>query len=387
MAVVPTISARPLRVVQVTTVHSPFDVRIFHRQCKSLARAGHDVIEIAPAPSDSVVDGVHIEGIPPNEFRLFRIITGPWRAYRKMLHRSADIYHFHDPELLLVGWLLAMQGRRVIYDSHENVPAFISQKEWLPRFLRPIAAWAIGRLEYMAVQRLAGVVAADEVIAERLGQLNSRVLLVRNFPLLDEFPSELANDEKRFRSGMIANLGGLTEERVIREVTTALSLIPAEVRVKMILGGVTYPATLRSELESMPGWQRVDYRGVVPRQKMLSILQQVAVAIVLYSCQPNNAHVRSNRLFEAMAAGLPVIVPDFPEWKKLIEDTGCGVAVNPHDPQSIASGIGFVVSHPEEAREMGKRGRRLFERQFNWRPEEMRLLEFYDRVAGQGRET
>ena len=97
---------------------------------------------------------------------------------------------------------------------------------------------------------------------------------------------------------------------------------------------------------------------------------------------PVQSYVESQpvKIFEYMAAGLPVIASDFPRFRELVEQNGCGICVPPRDPAAIAAAIEWIFDHPLEAAEMGRRGRRLALDSFNWKSEEDTLLRFYQRV-------
>jgi glycosyltransferase involved in cell wall biosynthesis len=119
---------------------------------------------------------------------------------------------------------------------------------------------------------------------------------------------------------------------------------------------------------------------MVPWKLMCSFYLKARAALVLYSPHPNHYVVRSNRFYQALATGLPVITSNFPRWKERVDSLGCGVAVDPTDPSSIAEAILFMYQHPDKAAKMGQRGRSLFVNKFNWNREEPRLVEFYERV-------
>ena len=121
------------KVAHLTTVHTPFDVRIFHKECKSLSRAGYDVTLIVCHDKDEIREGIRIRGLPKSRGRLSRIMQGTWSMYREAVRQDADLYHFHDPELLLVGLLLRMRGKMVVYDAHEDVAADMAAKHYVPR--------------------------------------------------------------------------------------------------------------------------------------------------------------------------------------------------------------------------------------------------------------
>src|SRR6476469_5707469 len=128
-----------VHVVQLTSVHFADDLRII-KECRSLAGAGYQVTLIAPHPSDEITGGVQIRGVPVVEGRLRRMTLTVWRTYREAVRQRADIYHFHDPELIPVGLLLKARGKKVVYDAHEAYPQKILCKSWIPIKLRPVVS-------------------------------------------------------------------------------------------------------------------------------------------------------------------------------------------------------------------------------------------------------
>lgn len=138
------------RVVHLTSVHPALDVRIFHRECKSLARAGFEVTIIGPYSQDSVADNVRIKAVPAEGRRIARSTRAVWRIYREAVRMNADLYHFHDPELIPVGLLLRARGKTVIYDIHEDLPRDIISKRYLPAWSRSLISWIAGGFESAA---------------------------------------------------------------------------------------------------------------------------------------------------------------------------------------------------------------------------------------------
>src|SRR4051794_20140876 len=126
-----------MKVVHMTSVHPPFDVRIFRRECMALAEHGYDTVLIAPNDGDVSDNGVTVRGISNQTGgRLKRMLMRPIEIFHRAIREDADVYHFHDPELLPVGLALRARGKRVIYDSHENLPRDVMHKQWIPSMLR-----------------------------------------------------------------------------------------------------------------------------------------------------------------------------------------------------------------------------------------------------------
>lgn len=100
------------KICHLTTVHPAFDIRIFHKECKSLLQAGYDVTLIAQHGKDEIVDGIRIKGLPTTRKRMKRMLKLPWIALRKALEANADLYHFHDPRLIAIGFMLKVKGKK-----------------------------------------------------------------------------------------------------------------------------------------------------------------------------------------------------------------------------------------------------------------------------------
>src|SRR5918996_1666108 len=104
--------AMSLEIVHVTSAHRTDDDRIFHKECRSLAEHGFGVTVLGPGHGSERVAGVHVLGVSLSSGRLRRMSESVWRLVNRSLRLSADIYHFHDPELITLGFVLKLLGRR-----------------------------------------------------------------------------------------------------------------------------------------------------------------------------------------------------------------------------------------------------------------------------------
>jgi glycosyltransferase involved in cell wall biosynthesis len=305
-----------------------------------------------------------------------------WQVYRRSLKEGAQIYQFHDPELIPVGLALQLlHNRQVIYDVHENVPDTILGKSYIPAPLRKVIAATFDQFERRAAKKFSAIVTANEDISERF--MNSkRVVAIHNYAESEEF-ADFSHDTSRYESGLVFH-SAASKRTAFPAVVRAIELIPATFKLQLIASGVTSgeaDAAAREVPKSLA--HRISAIGKVSREEMVQTCLRCAVSLVFYAESRNHSSIRANRLFESMAAAAPVIVSDFPEWRALVESLGCGLAVNPSSPQAIAEAIQYLLSHPAEAAEMGRRGRQAFLRSFNWTHESNRLLELYDvLVAG-----
>jgi glycosyltransferase involved in cell wall biosynthesis len=130
-------------------------------------------------------------------------------------------------------------------------------------------------------------------------------------------------------------------------------------------------------LRNHPGWTRVQHHGFIDQSSTFRILQNVRAGLVLYHPEPNQVESLPQKIFEYMGAGIPVIASDFPLWRRIIGDAGCGYLVDPRDVSAIAKTIEYVLTHPAEAEAMGHRGQAAVLAHYNWDTEAKKLTALY----------
>ncbi len=379
----PSAGSPPAHVVHLSTVHRPFDTRIFLRECKSLAAAGFRVTLIVPHHREEVVDGVRLVPLPQPKSWPWRITTTMLRAGRAAWREAADLYHVHDPELLPLAWLLRLRGSLVVYDAHEDLPRDIATKRWIPTALRRPVAWGAELVEHASCRFLSALVAATPTIGRRFPQY--KTVVVNNYPVLEDLDPAAAEFAYRDRAPGIVYLGDLTEERGGQELFAALGLLPPSLGARLtILGAFTSPELERFARAS-PAWSSVDFRGWRGSLEVRHALDTARVGIVLYHALPNYTDAQPRKLYEYMAAGLPVVASDFPAWRQIIADAGCGLTVDPLDPGAVARAITWLLEHPDEAEQMGARGRAAVELRYRWDREATALVALYRRLLEEHR--
>lgn len=302
---------------------------------------------------------------------------GVWRVWRKALAQRPDAFHLHDPELLTLAFVGKLQGARVVYDAHEDLPRQVLSKSWIRSSLRrSVATLTEGLQEYVPVV-CDCVVAATPAIA---GCFPPEVTtLVQNYPVLDGLSVQSSTPYDQ-RGPLVAYVGGISAIRGVREVVEALSRIPANYNVRLALAGIFERPEFEAELREMPGWEHVDFHGWLAREDMGRILDSTRMGVVMFHPEPNNREAQPNKLFEYMSVGIPLLASNFPLWEEIIHGSSCGLTVDPLDVDAIAEAIEWLLSHPDEAEKMGRRGRRAVEERYNWATEGEKLVKMYNRL-------
>lgn len=362
-------------ILHVSSAHRASDGRIARKEADALSRAGYDVTVMAldRAAGTSLPDGPRfIELGPPTSRPRRFLLRLPWLlAY--CIRNRYDAYHLHDPDLVLLGFALKALGRQVIYDVHEAFPMVILDRAWIPRPLRPILSRAWRHLEGSFVKVADLTITAHDTVKDQFR--SGTVVTVRNFPIIEDMapapPQPMAQ-----RPWRVIYHGDLTEQRGLVTMIEAIGKVAGEPTAELRLGGSLAP-DLAERIAAMPSAKRTAYLGWLNQARLAGELAQARAGLVLLHPTNNYLMIRPNKLYEYMAAGLPVIASDFPHWREVVAGTGCGLLVDPQDPAAIAAAIETIFADPEEAAAMGRRGQQAVLERYNWQCERQRLLAGY----------
>ncbi|MFC0865146.1 glycosyltransferase [Sphaerimonospora cavernae] len=359
-----------MHVLVMTVVHHPEDARILHRQIRALVDAGHEVTYAAPYTARGVVPRPWVNGVDlprAAERRRLAAVRAARRLFRSM-RGKVDVALIHDPELLL-----AVAGVRsrppVVWDVHEDTPATLSLKPWLPAFLRPPMRFLARLLEGTAERHL-HLLLAESAYAGRFKQSH---LVVPNETWVPDSVSPPGDDR-------VVYLGWLSEARGVREaVEVARLLRPHRVAVELI--GYADPQS-RPVLNDAVADGLLEWRDFMPNDEALKRLDGALAGLSLLHDEPNYRHSMPTKIIEYMAHGIPVITTPSPRAVELVERYQCGAVVPWEDPDAVARAVLRLRDDAAARRATGGRGYAAARANHHWPSSARRFVAQLEAWAG-----
>ncbi len=355
-----------MKICHITSAHPPEDIRIFHKECVSLSKAGHEVYLVERGSSYSKF-GVNIVGFgDAPKGRLNRITKAAKNAYKIAINLDCDVYHVHDPELLRYCLKLKKAGKKVIFDSHEDVPAQIMDKEWIPRVFRKMVSSLYIKYETKIVRKIDAVVTATPYIEGKFKLRNPHSIAINNFPKLDdiEFHDSSFND----RESIVCYAGAINENRGEKTMIEVMGNVDGQ----LIIAG-------EHEITDINNG-KIRYVGKLNRQGVNDLYGRSVVGLCLLKATGNYVNSQPIKMYEYMAAGLPFICSDFPLWRKVAEESQAGICVDPNDIDQIAEIVISLFNNRIKAQKMGMMGRKYVLENCTWSNEERKLIDLYKRI-------
>lgn len=360
-----------IRVCHITSVHHRYDGRIYQKECQALADAGFQVILLVnDGKCTEQKKNLTIQSCCYIKNRYLQIILASLNMYLPALQINAQIYHLHDPELLPLALWLKRKHKKVIFDSHEFYYYQIKQKAYIPALLRGVVANIYKRYEYRVLSHIDAVITPCTINGKNYFEgISQKTIFVNNIPFKDEiipYPYAKKNNIKS------CYLGGLARARGIEQMIKA----SYKAEIPSILGG-TYEAGVLENLQRSLEYEIVTYMGILSRKEVQSVYNEASIGLSVLQNTGQYAQLDNlpTKVYEYMAAGLPVVLSRFAYTERFLQKYPIGILVNPNDTDEITEALSYLATHPHEAEKMGRVGRQTIENELCWeREKEMRLM-------------
>lgn len=363
-------------------VHIHTDVRVYQKEAKTLALAGYSVTLIARKAIGEEQDQIQIIGVPRYKNRLQRFLLQPLML-RDILRTKASIVHLHNPDTLLLGFLLKIMGKRVVYDTHEDFRERILMREWIPKLLRTAIAKAVSSLEALAGRVFDASIATQEDVAKRMGE---KSIVIENAPISQgELIDKAYEYSKSFQSSSCFRaiyVGTIGKSRGLQQMVDAMEHVNKHISARLWLIGPVHDELNFEKMKKRPGWKYVDYVGYLPQEMAFAHIIRSNVGLITIQDVGDHAKTSPNKIFEYQRFGIPFIASDFPAWRKKVGHVGSGVFVNQNDPYEIAQVMTYLFDQPQVAKAMGQKGMDFTVNVYNWENESEKLVGLYQSLTG-----
>lgn len=343
--------------------------------CSSLATNENYKVSlvVADGKGDEIKNSVNIFDVGAKTGgRISRMTKTVKKVFQKAVELDSDIYHLHDPELIPIGLKLKKLGKKVIFDSHEDVGKDIISKDWIPYIVIKLVSIAYNSYEKYACKKFDYIITATPYIKDKFLKINKNSIDINNFPILGELSNDTPWSDKKDE---VCYVGGIAQIRGIKEIVKAMEFTK---NIKLNLAGSFSEKAVEKEVKTYNGWQKVNELGFLGRENISELYKKSKAGLVTLHPIINYLDALPVKMFEYMAAGLPVISSNITLWKEIVEGNNCGICINPLEPKEIAEAIEYIISHPKVAEEMGQNGKKAVLEKYNWQVEEKKMFEVYN---------
>jgi glycosyltransferase involved in cell wall biosynthesis len=367
------------KVCHISTVHSLKDDRIFFKECQSLMRNNYDVYLVIPALENHSLNGVNIRAIPEPKGRLSRLFVAQWKALSTALKTKANLYHFHDPELMFLGIILRLMGKKVVYDVHEDLPKQILYKPWIkPAVLRKLLSGLIYLFEQFSCLFFQGIVAVTDDIARKYKP--EKTIILRNLPILSITEKPSVEQESKTTKTIFVYAGGLTRIRGVKEICRAVAQVHSKAELWLI--GAWESDEYREECLLAGSESYIKYLGFMPMPEVYRHIGQADVGIAMLYPIKNYLTSLPVKAFEYMAQGKPILMSDFDYWKEIF--AGTALFADAYQINEIVEKMQILIDDVHVRAQLGRYGRQRVEEELNWEKEVEKLFSLYDRILKNG---
>ena len=325
---------------------------------------------------------VHLLKLLPTAARYQSYIDYYCRGFGLARREPADIYHAHDLNALPVAWLSSrvMKGK-LVYDSHELWldRTRLKKRSRFNRFL-------VRAIELFLTRGTDAMIAASESYATLLSHRYNipQPTVILNAPgYCPVERSRILRDELDIPKGdrILLYIGRITYYRGLEEVIQSIQYLRHCVLVMMGYEAAEYVAGLKKLITDQGVSDRVRFFGMVPYQEVVRCAASADIGVaIIKNAGLSYYYTSPNKVFQCMAAGLPVVASNFPDMKKVIEGYNLGVTCDPDNPGEIANAINYVLSDEDRYNEMRSNALEAA-KIFNWENESKKLLALYQGLS------
>jgi glycosyltransferase involved in cell wall biosynthesis len=378
------------KIVILTSAHEPDDVRIYHKEIKSLMKIYSNITIIAPRVERRIGnynEKIELLTFQPRKSQFILNYFKPLcEMYKIVKKKNPDILHCHEPDSLLVGYLCIRNHNlncKLIYDCHEYHPEAISER--FPFFLNKIIDRLVFYFENFLAKRSDLIITVNEILVDKFKTFHKNVIKLPNYPCLETLQFEDFNK----RPIEFIYIGLISAGRGIYKIIEAVKLLSER--------GHTFNILLMGRYSSDYLKQKVNYFinknnlnsyfifiDEIPFEEVYDYISKAKVGLLFLQPGINRYTIAEPiKLFEYLGNGLAVLANDYSMVKKIIDANDCGVTMDPTDVCAIANSMEEMILNPEKYHRKGLNGKKAILENYNWEKYEPLFLQKYSELLDQ----
>lgn len=373
--------SQKIEIIHVTTVHPREDTRVFKKMCVDLAAEGYRVsLFVTDGLPSECKDSVEIRNLDRRRRLAARLIISHFRVLLAILANRNAVYHFHDPELVLLTPILRLCGYKIILDFHEDTVEQIKEKHYVNPSFRKIISFGYLCIQNLGVRVASGLVFATPAIAQSVGQnCKTPSITVNNYVKVSEFPGVPSLGDYT-QTKYFCYIGLISFDRCISELMDSLSHLDSEYR--LVLAGKFESKSVEDFVLTHDNFSKVIYHGIVGRREFKVICQSSVCGVLLFKPLGNHVQSQPNKMWEYLVCNTRLVATDFSYWADLLSEFNDFTYFSDNSPTSIAAAVmdqaGKAVEDSiSDYLECADRVTRLY----SWETELDNLANFYNRVV------
>jgi len=369
--------------IHVTTVHPRYDTRVFNKMCTDLTESGFKVsLYITDGLPSEIKNGVSVVNIDKKRSMIPRLFFSHLLVFFKILKNRKAIYHFHDPELMIMGIILSLFRFKVVLDFHEDTGEQIEKKHYInPKFRRMIAS-SYKLVERVAAKVASGLVFATPAIARSIGEeRNKKSVIVNNYVKISEFQSkDQPNNFNKKNLKEFCYIGLISFDRCFKQLLGSLSYLDDDYR--LILAGNFASDSEKEYLQDHKNYDKVIYKGHVNREDFKSICQNSICGILLFKPVGNHIESQPNKMWEYLVCNTRLVATNFEYWKTLLAPFENLIQYSDNSPVSIAKAVKeHAIRAENDSIEDYIECSNNITKRYSWEAELDKLIKFYKELS------
>ncbi len=365
-----------MKICHVTNVHPPFDGRIFHKMASSAALNGYDVTLVAPHDKEEIRNGVKIKPINKPKSRLNRMLS-TIKLRKLLLSIDADIYHFHDPELIPIMLSVHSFRRKVIYDIHEFNREAIRNKKWLPKILRLVLSKLTWEIEKLACRRFDCTISATEELSKVYEPYSNNNKYIWNY----DFNKDIDINSKQENKDIdIIHVGLLVQERLDFLLDVIDELNSRGLYYNWCFVGV--PTDLyekRYHSYDKKKREHIKIIGRIPFEDVRQYYLRSKIGINYHVLDSQLMVAMPLKIFEYMKQGLTVVTSNLPPINRFVKNNINGIIIKDNNIEEFADSI-YRLIEKGDFEKISKVNKLEILHNYNWESEAEKLMSIYEEV-------